>query len=134
MRKATQLSIARTIIHESVHAFIGYSLSHNRNTDMAQSLSAYRHILLTTPESNYTQGELANLTEHNFISHYVDALAKSLSVWDNNRQTDAYYKKLAWAGLESTDAYKARNNQTDIQNAITNEKTGNSKAKGEKCK
>jgi len=34
VRNATQLSIARTVIHESIHAFIGFILKENRTSDM----------------------------------------------------------------------------------------------------
>lgn len=75
----------------------------------------------------------SNLTQHEFISQYVDALANSLAVWDNRTQDLDYYKKLAWAGLESSDAYKAQKNKTEIQKAILAEQTANSNSKGRKC-
>lgn len=132
VRNATQLSIARTVIHESVHAFIGYSLKLSRTTDLAKALSDYRLKLLTSG-ANYNQSQLDNMGEHNFISQFVDGMAHSLSVWDNNKQTLDYYKQLSWAGLENTPAYQQLPNKTQIQNSITNEATGSSNAKGTEC-
>jgi len=40
---------------------------------------------------------------------------------------------LAWAGLEKTDAYKAKSDKSEIQKAILNEQLGRPNAKGNKC-
>jgi hypothetical protein len=82
-----------------------------------------------------------NLSEHQFVAQYVDAISMSLSVWDNNQQSMNYYKKLSWAGLESSSAYQAQPNKNEIQSAITNEiqsaitneSNGYNNAKGIKC-
>jgi len=118
----TRLFIAKTIIHESTHAFIQYILGTNRTSDLVKDLN----------EIHKTRND-ANLTQHEFMSQYVDALAHSLSVWDNHVQSIEYYKKLSWGGLETSDAYKAQTNKTDIQKAIQNERYNKTGAKGTKC-
>ena len=118
----TKLFIAKTIIHESTHAFIQYILGTNRTSDLVKDLNEIHKTLID-----------ANLTQHEFMSQYVDALAHSLSVWDNNAQSIDYYKKLSWGGLETSDAYKAQTNKTDIQKAIQNERYNKTGAKGTKC-
>ncbi len=129
-RNATQLSIARTIIHESVHAFIGKVLETNRSANMTQALQK----LYTHYKENNPDKIAQNLTQHEFMSQYVDAISQSLSIWDNNKQAMSYYKKLSWAGLESSTAYQAQPNKNDIQSAILSEKYGYSNsAKGTRC-
>lgn len=106
LSNATQLSIARTVIHESVHAFIGFSLNLNRTTDLASDLSQYRMQLLTSG-NNYSQAELDNLTTHNFMAQYVEAIGHSLSVWGNRVQDEDYYNNLAWSGdMLNSDSFK----------------------------
>ncbi|MBR9856043.1 MAG: hypothetical protein GYB37_15985, partial [Algicola sp.] len=128
---ATQLAIARTVIHESVHAFLGYTLNVNPNSDLSTKIREYYNNL--GAQQTLSSGVKINLTEHEFIGQYVQGMAKSLSVWDNGRQSQNYYEKLAWAGLETSSAYQAQPNKTEIQNAINNEQTANNNAKGEKC-
>lgn len=119
----TQLFIAKTIIHESVHAIMGYSLKEFRTSDFAFDLQ----------ELYNTKGKNQNLTEHEFMSQYVEAFAYSLAAWDNHRQTMDYYKMLSWGGLETSSAYEKLNNKIEIQNAIQNERYNKNDAKGTKC-
>jgi len=119
----TQLFIAKTLIHESIHAIIGYSLKEYRPSDFAIDLN-----------NLYKQnGDNPNLTEHEFMSQYVEAFAYSLAAWDNHKQPMEYYKMLSWGGLETSTAYKELNNKTDIQNAIQNERYNKNNPKGTKC-
>lgn len=76
-----------------------------------------------------------NITHHEFISQYVDALSESLSVWDNNRNSKDYYNRLAWGGLEKSTSYKnlSEEKKGQIQKTINNEATGSNAAQGEKC-
>lgn len=102
---------------------------------MANELNNYRLALLRNPNNNYSQGQIDQLSEHNFISQYVDGIAKSLSVWDNGKHSNAYYQKLAWGGLESSKAYisKSETDKSNIQKAILDELQNRSGALGEKC-
>jgi hypothetical protein len=129
VRNATQLSLARTIIHESVHAFIGAIVNTNKTSDMTMSLqNLYFNYKANNPE------KLAqNLSQHEFTSQYVDAIAMSLSIWDNRRQSMDYYTKLSWAGLESSTAYKSQPNKDEIQKAISDEATNSANARSEGC-
>ncbi|NDV14742.1 hypothetical protein GO009_01790 [Muricauda sp. TY007] len=129
VNNATQLSIARTVIHENVHAFVGMILNSNNTSDMAISLqSLYTYYKFNNPDKL-----VQNLTQHEFMSQYVDAMAVSLSVWDNKQQSMEYYKKLCWAGLESSSVYQAQLNKNEIQETIQNEATNSVNAKGQEC-
>ncbi|MBR9854023.1 MAG: hypothetical protein GYB37_05505, partial [Algicola sp.] len=124
VNNATQLSIARTIIHESVHAYLGYILKVNRFSSLSIGLQQY-YI------ANNSEDE--NLTHHEFMEHFVEAMSISLSIWDNKKQAQSYYEKLAWGGLEGTTAYEAQPNKSEIKSAITNENNGSNNALGVKC-
>ncbi|APG65866.1 hypothetical protein LPB136_11035 [Tenacibaculum todarodis] len=67
------------------------------------------------------------------MSQYVEALAYSLSAYDNHRQGIEYYTAMSWAGLEQSDAYEALSNKTEIQKIIRNEREARSGAKSTKC-
>jgi hypothetical protein len=71
---ATKLSIAKTLIHESMHVFINYNLKTNRTSDLATSLTKYYNEFIKDNPKAIAE----NLTHHNFMSQYVDALAYSL--------------------------------------------------------
>lgn len=128
---ATRLSIAKTLIHESMHVFINYNLKTNRTSDLATSIkNYYKKFIKDNPKAI-----AENLTHHNFMSQYVDALAYSLSAYDNHRQDISYYTKLSWGGLEYSDAYKSKSNseKSEIQKIINNERYAKSDAKSTKC-
>lgn len=128
VNNGTQLSIAKTIIHESVHAYIGYQLANYNplNSDIVADLNSLY-------QKFKNENNSLNLTQHEFMSQYVDALAYSLAVWDNHRLTMDYYKMLSWGGLESSSAYQVLNNKTNFQNAIQNERYDKVSAKSTKC-
>lgn len=126
VKDATQLSIAKTLIHESLHAFINLNIDkYNRNNTFIQAIGLY-----------YTKyNNDSNLSQHNFISQFVEAVAYSLSAYDNHQQSMEYYTAVSWGGLESSDAYKALSNtkKTAIQKIINNERYAKSDAKSTKC-
>lgn len=75
----------------------------------------------------------SNLTAHQFMSQYVEALAYSLSSYDNHRQSMSYYKALSWGGLEGSTAYQDLTNKAEIQKIIENERLAQKDAKSTKC-
>lgn len=86
-RNASKLALARTIIHESLHALLGFTLKTNPRSDLSVLLNEY-----------FIKFEDRNITEHTLMSQYVEAIGYSLSVWDNHRQPVSYYNDLAWSG------------------------------------
>jgi hypothetical protein len=73
------------------------------------------------------------LAHHEFFAQYNEAFAYSLAAWDGHKQDISYYKMLSWGGLEASTTYQALTNQSEIQQAIRNERYGYSGAKGTKC-
>ena len=125
-KNGTQLFIAKTIIHEAVHAFISKTLRTNRTSELSIDLN-------TIYQKFKNEDSSFNLTQHEFMSEYVEAFALSLASWDNHRQAPEYYKMLSWGGLESSTLYQSLNNKTEIQNAIYNERYNKTGAKSYPC-
>ncbi len=128
----TQLFIAKTIIHESMHAYLSYNSFFN-NQDGVYLVLAIQRLHRKYIEDN--PGSSDQLSQHDFMGQYVEALARSLAVWDFNKQPLEYYKKLSWGGLETSSAYQAlpESEKREIQNIIKNEREAKSGAKGDKC-
>lgn len=100
---ATDLSIARTIIHESVHALLvqmyeeGKFLLPDGTTDpnFANLADAYTKALETNDASGL------GLPQHEYMSNLVEDIATSLSAYGNQNGYNlpfSYYEKLSWAG------------------------------------
>jgi hypothetical protein len=112
-----------------MHAFTRRSINTNRTSSLATDLN---DLYYKYSRDNST-GTAENLTHHQFMSQYVEALSSSLAAYDFHNQTKEYYKMLSWGGLETSPTYQALSNKTEIQNAINNERYGRSNAKGKKC-
>lgn len=149
LQNATELSIARTIIHESLHAYLQYVEFEKINELGVFNFENYL--------SNYSvkygyPNNSRNVIDHNFMRNYLDGIARSLQEWDMINGVGygvdfEYYKSLAWGGL--TDVEKSKGvyveselfkdlipNSTErqkIKNIINNENSGNPNAKGQKC-
>ncbi|GAB5400221.1 MAG: hypothetical protein Aureis2KO_18060 [Aureisphaera sp.] len=119
---ATDLAIARTIIHESAHAYLSYIYQEQPLSSISVAL---RHHL---SQNGYD----TNAAQHEFMVQYVDAIAYSLQNWDNNSLLGIeYYRYLAWSGdmLNTTDFNQLpaafRNNVIDANIAEGQAGSGN---------
>jgi hypothetical protein len=151
LSKATKLSIARTMIHESVHAYILYNIKPRVNTDFRDAIKVYAD-----------KYPVANRYHHEFMAEYVKAMAISLYTWDKNNGGGSlgydYYEAMAYGGLfypkkdsqgnilkdsqgnviiEETDSFKKlepiKLQRDRIKQILYNEQQGNTNAKGIKC-
>ena len=130
--RGTQLFIRKTLIHESMHAFIKFTFTNPRSgADLINDVNALYQIYRT----DNTSATAENLAHHEFISQFVEALANSLAIADNRQHSIEYYKMLSWGGLETSSAYKSlpQKEKDEIQEAIQNERFGRKKAKGKRC-
>jgi hypothetical protein len=143
LNQATQLSVVRTIIHESIHAYLLHEQYTNITGDLYQDLTKYAF------SNGYAQG---NQLHHEFMPQFIDAIAYSLWSWDmaygsKGQIPLSYMKDLAWGGMTSFrnpdgtieyyDSFKANfPDQLDknrIEKNIKNESDGNNSAKSKKC-
>tara|TARA_R110002167_G_C12537117_1_gene639654 strand:- start:298 stop:1005 length:708 start_codon:yes stop_codon:yes gene_type:complete len=94
LRNATQLSIARTMIHEMVHAYLNvkYTMpfSSNGGIDFQLKMIEYATVNGYKPNGSSTE---QNKFQHEFMGQYVDAMAISLASWDSNYGTGGIYIK-----------------------------------------
>lgn len=146
LKKATDLSIARTIIHEMPHAYINTLFYDHREFDSFD----YHQKLVEYANINGYGTDMSRI-QHEFMGQYVDAMAASLLIWDEKYGSKInlrweYYRSMAYGGLRytdsngndvDTDSFKAlvpkASERDKIKIILTNEKDGNYNAKGKKC-
>ena len=144
VNQATNLAIARTLLHEAIHAYIisyiddlaggntqGFSTEF---PDLWNNFISQKYGVPADNIENYHHQEMAE----NFVDINGDALAE----YDNNQADDIYYKYLAWGALMNTDAfssalepggYMTQSEQEAILIANNQEDTNGSEAKGSPC-
>ncbi|WP_392448257.1 SprT-like domain-containing protein [Capnocytophaga canis] len=149
LQTATQLAIARTIIHEMVHAYLNATY---RNYSGFEN-KPFWFLLDDYFKKNKSKYKGANRLHHEFMKQYVEAMAFSLQQWDIQYGTRRdlgfeYYKALSFGGLFQTDENGTITTETDgfkelvpkpedrqdIANKILNEQNNNGNAKGTKCR
>lgn len=89
--------MARTMIHESVHAYLTYTRQGEPTGNMIEALTAY----IVDNDLPYT---VNNNLHHNFMSQFIDAIASQLWEWDITFGTGGtlgwqYYQDMAWGGM-----------------------------------
>lgn len=124
---ATDLSISRSIIHESLHAYISYIYQTEIFSDLSNSL---RHLLSQS-------GDDQNSAQHMLMAEiFVDSIASALATWDENSINNSeYYNYLSWSGgMQSTPAFSNLTSayQQNCINANIAEQTNSSSAVGQK--
>jgi hypothetical protein len=142
--QATKIAIARTILHESIHAYIisyiddlaggntqGFSTEF---PDLWNNFVSKKYGVPANNIEDYQHQEMAE----NFINIIRDALAE----YDNNQLDGTYYEHLAWGALMNTDAferaiapggYMNQSEQEAIVIANNQEDTNGPLAKGTPC-
>lgn len=146
LTNATQLSVARTIIHEIVHVYLNayfFGYPDFQDKPFQTQLRNY------ASEKGFTD---INTFHHNFMGQYIDAVAYSLYEWDKEFGSGGnlgweYYKSMAYSGMfqvdpsgsivAEVDTFKEivpnANDRQVIANIILNEQNGNNQSKGTKC-
>jgi hypothetical protein len=143
LAKATSLSIARTIIHETVHAFL---LEHTYNRDLWFNNNTFDLIKKYNEEYPQSIGD----THHAAMSNFILGMAVSLYNWDKKFGPTGgtlgfdYYYKLAFGGLvrkdnptslieEAKQFIPSGSSWADIEKILLNEANGTNQANGTKC-
>ncbi len=100
----TALGLARTIIHEGIHARLKEFMYRKGNTatSFPGIYDFYRF------EKNWSHQQMA--------SYYRSTIAKGLKQFDNGQHLDSYYDALAWVGLNEN--LKDNNNQGATYNTL----------------
>jgi hypothetical protein len=136
LNTATRLSIARTMIHENLHAYFLHQS--NTSTDFRQGLQSFA--------MQNGMGVLADV-HHELMRNYVLVMAISLNIWDQtygNNQNSLdfeYYIAMACAGLLDKDTNLpndafvaiAGDKLQDYLKIISDEASNSADAEGEPC-
>ncbi len=127
--KGTDLHIAKTIIHESIHGWMKYRTSENDVNFVVAVNSYFQRLQIENPNA------VLGTVEHEFMGYVHSALSESLAVWGFHKKSQDYYDQISRGGLESSTIYQAfdQTQKDNIQQVLKNERTGNSQALGEKC-
>jgi hypothetical protein len=146
LSNATDLSIARTMIHELVHSYILHEM--NRTGSFTSAVNAYASEHGFNPYGTPTE---KMRFQHEFMGQYVKAMAGSLKYWNEHYGSglyisDSYYYSMAFGGLfyidsngnqVVTDSFLAlvpdKTERDRIINILINEQNGVSNYKGKKC-
>lgn len=145
LNTATKLSIARTIFHESIHAYLLYVGCAPQEGGVIQN--GLMNYALTV---GLDLGDI----HHNFMAQYVEAIGYSLQQWNaanggSSNIPSNYFKEIAWGGLSAKglntstnqiewfESYKVLVNTESerirIHNNIVNELQNNESAKSDPC-
>lgn len=128
----TSLTIARTILHEGIHARL-WEFYYRNGPGVSNIDFPGIYDFMRTYDKNWDHEQMA--------AHYRETIATGLKQFDNGQHSDSYYNALAWEGLAQ---YKDANGnheliyseawdklstteQQEILNIISNEKQNGSK-------
>jgi hypothetical protein len=127
LNAGTNLSIARTMIHESMHAYFLYGMARSYEPGYADFVAANDLLYKKNGSEVYDQ----NSAQHELIAKkYVDQLAGMLAFYarlnnitspDASLTIDEYCKDLAWGGLMDTKAYRSAPNKSRIESNVLKE-------------
>lgn len=118
---ASDLSIARTMMHENMHAFLTIELRTNRAS-----------FNMTYPEmlKEYTNTKSMNDLQHNeFVRSLIADFTRLLEGYGKSKgykHSKQFYDDLAWGGLTGTNAFKLKSesDRRRISDTISIEQTG----------
>ncbi|MDO7887464.1 hypothetical protein [Hymenobacter cheonanensis] len=102
-QQATDLSIARTIIHESIHAYLGAFFADDPNLANA----AYSDMVMAY--ATHMNSSANDLQHDEMVRAWVQDIADALQQYGINKGYTlpaSFYAALAWGGLEGTRAFK----------------------------
>lgn len=104
LNQATEIAIARTILHELLHA---YMISHiddvnaGNTVDIRQFLLLWNYIKINTSPQGSSE-----IAQHEYMANrFIPHLKSALKEWHVGLQSDQYYEDLAWGSLFDTDTF-----------------------------
>ncbi|GAA4278045.1 hypothetical protein [Aquimarina mytili] len=109
----TELGLARTIVHEAIHANMYRQLLqvfNNNGSISGISHSRFQQIL----NENKFPDMFAAIRQYGFdrfqhdlmAEKYLGIIVDAIKAYDKNQHSEQFYKDLAWGGLHNTEAYR----------------------------
>lgn len=121
LSKATNLAVARTIIHESIHAYLTVYFR-NDPINAAKDYPGMLHAWLKTKHPDYNQIQHDEM-EKSFVGEIATAL-KEFGQARGYQLDDYIYNDLAWGGLDYDNNFQlSDDDKIRIQNRINAEQT-----------
>lgn len=120
LQNSSQLMIASTVIHETLHAYINYNIqtyvggfepppSYTAKTPWLNSLSVWATL----------DGIPSNYRDHNdMMQKYFDSSVATLKAWDNGAHTDKEYAMAMLYGLDNSDFAIMTSNLAQVYSAL----------------
>lgn len=110
INSATDLAIARTVLHEAVHAYIlsyidDFLEDPNTNQQIFQNNFANLWNYFVAKSNNIEVGDIEDAHHEEMAETFVYSIGDALAEYDNNQQNEDYYRYLAWGSLFETDAW-----------------------------
>lgn len=149
LSQATELSIARTIIHEILHAYLNFNYSNPFSSDAGID---FRLKMNQYAIDNGITNINSNEYHHSFMGQYINAMAFSLYQWDAEYGSGGglgwdYYKAMAFSGQFTVDfdgnieSYSETfselipdaDDRQEIVDIVINEQLNNNDALGSNC-
>ncbi|MDO1513227.1 hypothetical protein Q2T41_11220 [Maribacter confluentis] len=104
INQATQIAIARTILHEMLHAYL-ISLVDDALITGCSEVTNFP--ILWNALVNKTYNNNPNRLHPEEISRkFITPLQDALKEWDGAKESNRYYEDLAWGALFDTDTFK----------------------------
>lgn len=141
VNQATDLAIARVILHEAIHAYILSFTDDVIATPTSTSLfDNFPEVwdFYVARKNGVEVGDLENAHHEQIASSFIGVIGDALAEYDNNQQSPQYYEDLAWGALLETKAFQESSNLTnEDKERITNnnnaEDLNSPNALGEPC-
>jgi hypothetical protein len=112
VNQATKTAIARTILHEMLHAHL---LAIVDDIGLANSIVDPREFpVIYNAISNNIQSNTEAIHHQQMSMKYILPLRDALKEWDNSNQPDQYYEDLAWGALYNTSTFNFYHPQGSI--------------------
>ncbi len=127
VKNATDLSIARTFIHEIMHVYLYKKFDRMEETEYSDLLKILKQ----------SKSSSEGFMHHSyFADNLIPIIADNLYEWCRQSSLFVSYdycKKMAWSGLAGIPEFENHPDKSQINRINNNEKTNNYAAKGRNC-
>ncbi len=104
--KATKISIARTILHEMLHAYMLSHIDDVKDGNISDVLS-FPTLWQKLRSINAIPGSSLSAQHDQMAQKFIEPLKEALKEWHkNDKRSDEYYEDMAWGALIDTDTFE----------------------------
>jgi hypothetical protein len=106
--QATKIAVARTILHEMIHAYfisVIDDLENNESLTLTIDDIKQLNILWQFIQNEAYEGQEIEIQHEQMASTYITPIKDALKEWNNSSQSNQYYEDLAWGSLTETGTF-----------------------------